>query len=96
MKESARYMLAELDHRHLTVGLIPARYGTGKVRIVHESNPCWYRQLCAAHQRRRTRRSSKSDTKIKREWVRKALLAIINGEQFPYYRAEIESLVRDY
>lgn len=113
-RETAKFMKWELETQKLVVTLAPSEIREvadkgGKIRVVEEHNPDWYRELCNEYRsgRRKPRRRKKADTLIKRQSVLRALDEIISGRVetiyaervFPYVEeqnAQYEKLWAEY
>jgi len=77
-------MLNELDQYYLEVCLTPSKYREyairgAKIRTVLNCNPNWYKKFCDKYQSSRIRKSSKSDTRIKRRDVIRILERLAGG-----------------
>ena len=98
LQQTAKLMRAQLENERLTVVLIPARFGSGKLRAVQNSNPIWYQEFCAAYEAQRTkpRQRKKFDTKIKRAHTLRALKEISRGEVKSRYAKRLLPYVEDY
>ena len=84
MRNAFYVMLDELYQYNLEVCLVPSRYREyairgAKIRSVINCNPKWYRKLCDKYQSSRIRRSSKSDTRIRRQNIINILERIASG-----------------
>lgn len=102
LRETARHMRHELDSRRLQVELAPSRVPEiaatgGKIRVVVERNPRWYRDFCAAHPKARSkpRRRSKPDTMIRRELTLRALDELASGQCATVYARRLLPVVED-
>jgi len=92
-------MLKELDDFYLEVKLIKApesMFSGHKIRSVEKENPEWYKELCSRYTRNRRNRSDKyTDSKIKRDDIKKILNNLINkGFSKSYYSKDILELAK--
>lgn len=83
LRVTLEFMLQELDCSRLEVGLAPAPWpgwGEGQcIRLVEDRNPDWYRSLCASFPRYRRHRGDKyTDSKIKRDDVRRVIRLLLS------------------
>ena len=99
---TARAMRYELQSRRLSVELAPSRIAEvaaagGKIRVVTERNPRWYRDFCAVYPKARTRprRRKKPDTMIRRGLTLQALADLESGRCETAYARRLLPFVRD-
>lgn len=84
-------MLAELESARLEVCLTdaPRPVFTGHmIRTCFDRNVAWYRKLCDEHPSGRVRRSTHSDTRIRRRDVTRLLEKLSNGTPTRSYIAD--------
>lgn len=96
LRRQAERMLAEFESRHLEVVLIPApekKHSLHCIRAVQESNADWYRKFCDAYQRRRQRRSFKSDTVINRQDTERGLRELMKGRCVSIYAKRLADFI---
>lgn len=99
----ARKLLRELEAGWLEVVLMPGREWTekhpdrDKIRVVERQNAPWYQDFCASYESRRKdlHKWRKFKTKIKRQWVVKALCAMAEGKVNTIYADRLLDFMRD-
>lgn len=90
-------MYEDLKANKLTVELIPAREGDGKIRVATWENPEWYKWLCSRHNSERKRKNRLQDTKIKRKNILCTLKAMAEGRRTSSkYVAELKEAAKIY
>ena len=93
-----REMLDEMAWKGLDVSLIPApeqRHSTHFIRVVREHNPGWYRDLCAAYQRRRRVRAARFvDPLFKRDDVTGVIRRLLGGGSRSYLAGPLLDIAR--
>ena len=98
LRQALRDMLEELDWRGLDVSLIPApeqRHSTHFIRVVRDRNPGWYRDLCAAYQRRRRVRAARFvDPLFKRDDVTGVIRRLLGGGSRSYLAGPLLDIAR--
>ena len=88
-------MLDDMSIYYLEVGLVPSRHREiavrgGMIRCTFNQNPQWYKKLCARYGSSRVRKSSKSDTRIRRQNIFRVLSRLADGKPSrSYYSADL-------
>lgn len=100
LAEVVRWMLHELEERRLEVGLIPApeKQHVGHcIRVAIESNPEWYRELCALfpRSRNRKRKDKFTDPRFIRADIRRVLAKLLDGGSRSQFAPVLVELARD-
>lgn len=106
IRETAAYMAADLEGRRLRVTLAWVDGGYTGIRVVEETNPRWYRDLCNSYPsareyaRRRIANRRKFDTIIRRRETLAALRRIAQrGDRETVYAQRllpyIERVIQD-
>lgn len=96
IRAKALNLLEELQERQLEVCLVEAperRHAGHKIRVVCNSNPVWYRRLCAQYVS--NRKGRKTRTKIKRASTIEALNRIASGTARTEYDRRILNVLTE-